>query len=57
MTTIEKMLKDDYETVADGLVEALDVLDQVYGLLRIGHAAAALEVVATHRQKVGERRA
>jgi hypothetical protein len=48
-------LKDDYELVSGGLVRAIDALDQVYGLLRLGDAGAALAVVADARQAFGWR--
>lgn len=54
MNELER-LKDDYELVSGGLVQALDALDQVYGHLRLGDAGAALAVVADARQDFGWR--
>ena len=55
MNAVEKMLRDDYEIVSGGLVDVLDVLDQVYRLLRLGNDGAALALVAETRQKMGWR--
>jgi hypothetical protein len=55
MTQREKLLRDDYELVSAGLVDVLDVLDQVYGLLRLEQHGAALAVVVEARQRMGWR--
>lgn len=44
-SVIEKLLRDDYDLVADGLVNALDTLDQVERLLRAGLVGEALAVI------------
>ncbi len=44
---------DDYDAVAGALVEALDTLDRLHGLLRAGRATAALAVAEAHRRAVG----
>jgi hypothetical protein len=55
VTQTEKRLRDDYETVSAGLVDVLDVLDQVYGLLRLEQHGEALAVVAEARQRMASR--
>jgi hypothetical protein len=55
MTQREKVLRDDYELVSAGLVDVLDVLDQVYSLLRLEQPGAALAVVVEARQRMGWR--
>lgn len=55
MTKRERILIEDYELVSAGLVDVLDVLDQVYGLLRLDEPGKALAVVAEARQRMGWR--
>lgn len=47
--SIEKLLRDDYDLVAEGLVAALDTLDQVERLLRAGLVREALAVLEERR--------
>lgn len=47
--SIEKLLRDDYDLVAEGLVNALDTLDQVERLLRAGLVREALAVLEERR--------
>lgn len=48
-SAIEKLLRDDYELVADGLVNALDTLDRIEKLLRAGLLREALAVIEERR--------
>ncbi len=55
MTQTEKLLRDDYDLVSAGLVHVLDVLDQVYGLLRLEQHGEALAVLAEARQRMTQK--
>lgn len=55
MTRSERLIRDDYEMVSGGLVDALDTVNSAYLHLRSGDQGAALAELAALRERMGYR--